>query len=101
MSTTTAVILGTSLVTFTIKATGPVLSGGRELPEALRNVLVLLAPALLAALVVVSALADGKTITADAETAGVAVSGLVYYRTKSIVWCVRSAALVTAGIRAL
>ena len=101
MSTTTAVILGTALVTFAIKATGPVLSGGRELPEITRNVLVLLAPALLAALVVVSALADGKDITADAETAGVAVSGLVYYRTKSIVWCVVSAAVVTAGIRAL
>ena len=101
MSTTTAVILGCSVVTMAIKGTGPVLSGGRDLPAPVRDVLALLAPALLAALVVVSALAEGKDITVDAETAGVAVSGLVYYRTKSIVWCVLSAAVVTALIRAL
>lgn len=101
MSTPTVVILGCTLVTFAIKATGPVLAGGRELPPAVRDVLVLIAPALLAALVVVSALANERTITADAETAGVAASGLVYWRTRSIVWCVVVAAGVTAGLRAV
>jgi branched-subunit amino acid transport protein len=101
MSTTVAVVLGCAVVTFMIKAAGPVLSGGRDLPAAAQSVLVLFAPALLAALVVVSVLADGKDLTVDAETAGVAVSGLVYHRTQSIVWCVLVAAVVTAGIRAL
>lgn len=101
MSTSVAVIGGCALVTFVIKAAGPMLSGGRELPAAAQDVLVLFAPALLAALVVVSALADGKHITADAETAGVVASGFVYWRTRSIVACVLVAAALTAALRAL
>ena len=101
MSTIWVVVIGCAIVTFVIKAAGPMLSGGRELPAVVQDVLVLFAPALLAALVVVSALANEKTITADAETAGVAVSGLVYWRSRSIVWCVVTAAVVTAGIRAI
>ena len=101
MSTTTVVIIGCAFITALIKATGPVLSGGREIPPAAREVLALFAPALLAALVVVESLAEGKDLKVDATTAGVVASGLVYWRTKSIVWCVISAAAVTAGIRAL
>jgi branched-subunit amino acid transport protein len=101
VSTPWIVIAACAVITFAIKAAGPVLAGGRELPLPVRQVLALVAPALLAALVVVSALANDKTITADAETAGVALSGLVYWRTRSIVWCVFAAAAVTAGLRAL
>lgn len=101
MSTAAIVVAGCAIVTFAIKAAGPVLAGGRELPGAVQEVLALFAPALLAALVVVSALADGKHITADAETAGVVASGLVYWRTRSIVGCVLVAAALTAALRAL
>jgi branched-subunit amino acid transport protein len=101
VSTPAVVIAGCTVVTFAIKAAGPVLSGGRELPLPVRDVLVLFAPALLAALVVVSALANEKTITVDSETAGVAVAGLVYWRSRSVVWCVLVAAGVTAGLRAI
>lgn len=101
MSTVWVVIIGCAIVTFAIKAAGPMLAGGRELPAVVQDVLVLFAPALLAALVVVSALANEKTIAVDAETAGVAASGLVYWHTRSIVWCVVVAAAVTAGIRAI
>jgi branched-subunit amino acid transport protein len=95
------VVAGCTVATFAIKGVGPVLSGGRELPRALRDILVLLAPALLAALVVVSALAEGRHVTAGAQTAGVAAAGLVFWRTRSIVACVVVAAAVTAGLRAL
>jgi branched-subunit amino acid transport protein len=101
MSTAAIVVAGCAVVTFSIKAAGPMLSGGRELPGAVQDVLVLFAPALLAALVVVSALADGKHVTVDAETAGVVASGLVYWRTRSIVGCVLVAAALTAALRAL
>jgi len=101
MSNAAVVIGGCALVTFAIKATGPVLSGGRELPPVVRDVLVLFAPALLAALVVAESLANGKHISADAETAGVVASGFVYWRTRSIVWCVVVAAAFTAGLRAI
>jgi branched-subunit amino acid transport protein len=101
VSTDVIVVAGCTVTTFAIKAVGPVLSGGRELPRAARDILVLLAPALLAALVVVSTLAEGRRITVGAQTAGVAASGLVYWRTRSIVACVLVAAGVTAGLRAL
>jgi len=101
MSTPVIVVAGCAIVTFAIKAAGPALSGGREMPPAVLDVLVLFAPALLAALVVVSALANDKTVTVDAETAGVAAGGLVFWRTRSVVWCVVLAAAVTAGLRAI
>ena len=56
-------IAGCTVVTAVIKAFGPVVMGGRELPDRLQGVIVLLAPALLAALVVTAALADGATGT--------------------------------------
>ena len=101
MSTAATVVAGCTVATFAIKGFGPVLSGGRELPRAVRDILVLLAPALLAALVVVSTVGEGRHITAGAQTAGVAASGLVFWRTRSIVACVIVAAAVTAGLRAL
>src|SRR5205085_1053134 len=101
MSTVAIVVAGCTLVTFAIKAVGPVLSGGRELPVALREVLALVAPPLLAALVVVSALSDGRHYHVGANTAGVAVSGLVYWGTRSVVGCVVVAAVVTALLRAV
>ena len=101
MSTTAIVIAGCAAVTFVIKAAGPVLLGGRELPAALRRVLVLLAPALLAALVAVAVLSDGERWAVGEDTVGVAASGVVFWRTGSIVACVVVAAALTAGLRAL
>ena len=101
MSTVTVVVAGCTLVTFAIKAIGPVLSGGRELPAGVRDVLALVAPPLLAALVVVSTLSDGHRLVVGAQTAGVAVSSLVYWRTRSVVGCVIVAAVVTALLRDL
>ncbi len=101
MSTTAVVIAGCALVTFAIKAVGPVALGGRELPAWFIGVVGLLAPALLAALVATQALADGERLAVGADTAGVAAGGLVAWRTGSIVACVLVAAAVTAGLRAL
>ena len=101
MSTEVAVIAGCALVTFVIKASGPVALGGREIPERATGVLALLAPALLAALVAVSIFAEGDEWAVGAETAGVTFAGLLYWRTHSVVGCVVSAAAVTALLRAL
>ena len=101
MSTTVAVIVGCTVVTAAIKAAGPVALGGRPLPAAFAGVIALLAPALLAALVVTQALADGERLAVGAETAGVLAGGLVAWRTGSIVGCVVVAAAVTALLRAL
>jgi branched-subunit amino acid transport protein len=101
VSDATVVIAGCAIVTFAIKAAGPVLFGGRALPEPARQILSMIAPALLAALVAVSALADGERWAIGEDTAGVAVASAVYWRNRSIVACVLVAAVVTAALRAL
>lgn len=90
-----------AVVTFTIKAVGPVVLGGRDLPGAFSRVVGLMAPALLAGLIVTNALADGDRLAIGADTAGVAASALVFWRTRSVIAAVATAVLVTAGLRAL
>ena len=101
MSTGATVIIGSAVITFAIKAAGPVALGGRELPTWFTSVVVLLAPALLAALVAAQALADGDKLAIGADTAGVAAGGLAAWRTGSIIACVLIAPAVTAALRAL
>jgi len=88
-----------ALVTAAIKGVGPFALGGRDLPPRLTGVVVLLAPALLAALVVTQALADGTDLAVGADTAGVAASGVALWRGASILVVVGVAAAVTAGLR--
>jgi branched-subunit amino acid transport protein len=100
VSTVTAVIGGCAVVTAAIKASGPVALGGREIPLWAASVIALLAPALLAALVVTSALADGDRLAVGADTVGVAAGGVLAFSGRSIVLCVVVAAVVTAALRA-
>ena len=101
MSTGAMTIVGCALVTAAIKAVGPIALGGRELPTWFTSVVILLSPALLAALVATQALAEGDQLALEADTGGVAVGGLVIWRSGSIVACVLAAATVTAALRAL
>ena len=94
-------IAGCALVTFAIKAAGPVAFGGRELPPRFDSVIALMAPALLAALIVTQVLADGDRLHVGADTAGVAAAGVVIWRGGSVVPAVVVAVVVTAGLRAL
>jgi branched-subunit amino acid transport protein len=88
-------------VTAVIKAAGPVALGGRALPGWFAGVIQLMAPALLAALVCVSALADGEEWAIGPDTAGVAAAGVVLWRGANVVVGVVVAAAVTALLRAL
>ena len=101
MSTEVAVVAGCAVVTVAIKAIGPIALGGRDLPERLNSVIMLLAPALLAALVATQALADGDQWHVGADTAGVAAAGLSAARGASLIVTVVVAAVVTAVLRAL
>jgi branched-subunit amino acid transport protein len=94
-------IAGCAAVTAAIKAAGPIALGGRELPTWFTSVVILLSPALLAALVATQAFAEGDRLALEADTAGVAAGGLVIWRTGSIVACVVVAAVATAVVRAL
>ena len=60
MSSSVALIGGCAVVTFVIKGIGPLALGGRDLPLWFTSVVILLAPALFAALVATQVLADGR-----------------------------------------
>ena len=98
--TTWALIGLLALVTAVIKGFGPVALGHRDLPAWFTDVITLMAPALLAALVVTAALADGDELAVGADTAGVAVAGVALWRGVNIIIGVVIAASVTAGLRA-
>jgi branched-subunit amino acid transport protein len=99
-STVWLTIAGCTLVTVAIKALGPVVMGGRELPPRVGGVIMLMAPTLLAALVVSSALADGERLHIGADTAGVATGGALLVLTRAgVLTSVLVAASVTAALR--
>jgi branched-subunit amino acid transport protein len=90
-----------AVVTAAIKAVGPIALGHRDLPGWFTDVIALMAPALLAALVVTAALADGDRLAVGAETAGVAVAGVALWRGANVIVGVAIAVAVTAGLRAV
>jgi uncharacterized membrane protein len=96
-------VAAVGVATIAIKAAGPVILGGRPLPDRITGVVALLAPALLAALVATSAIASGQALTIDARLIGVAaaVVALVLRAPTLVVVLVAAAAAAlarTAGI---
>jgi len=85
--------------TMTLKALGPVVLGGRSLPERLTWVIELLAPALLAALVAVQALGAERTLVVDERLVGLAAAGVALWRRAPILLVVVVAAAATALAR--
>jgi branched-subunit amino acid transport protein len=92
-----------ALATAVVRAAGPVLLGGRELPPPVRAVVTLLAPALLAALVVTQTFGDPEGgITIDERVPAVAAAGLVLaWRPKALLPAIALAGVVAALLRAL
>jgi len=95
------ILIGTAIVTALIKAAGPIALGGRELPAWAGSVVGLMAPALLAALIVTQAFADGERLAVGADTAGVVVAGIALARGASILIGLGLAVAVTALLRAV
>lgn len=98
---TWALIGGCAALTAVIKAAGPLALGGRELPPRFAGVVGLMAPALLAALIVTEALGEDGALAPGADTAGVAAAGVVLWRGGSVLAGVAVAVLVTALLRML
>ena len=85
-----------------IRASGPLAVGGRQLGPEAASVIGLLAPALLAALIVVETVGGEDGLDPDARIAGVAAAGLILtWRRSAMLAAIAVAALVTAGIRAV
>ena len=88
-----------ALVTFAIKGVGPAVMADRALPAAVTQVVARLAAALLAALVVVNALADGRQWHVGGDTAGVAVAVVLVWRRVPVLLVVLAAAATAALVR--
>jgi branched-subunit amino acid transport protein len=95
-----AVVLLCAVTTLLTKGVGPAATGARDLPAPAVRVVVLLSSALLAALVVTNALADGDRWHVGADTAGALVAGVLVWRRVHVLVAVVAAAAVTAGLRA-
>jgi branched-subunit amino acid transport protein len=90
------------VTTAAIRASGPVLLGGRNLPARAGAVIALTAPALLAALVVTETFrGEGSDLVVDERALGVAGAGVVLAFRGSILMAGGVAMAVTAGARAL
>ena len=87
--------------TVVIKAAGPVILGGRDLPPRLSGVVARLAPALLAALVVVETFGRDKSLGIDESAAGLLAAAAALAAKLPVVVVVIIAAAVTAGLRLL
>ncbi len=92
-----------TVATAAIRASGPLLLGGRELPAPAMGVIALVAPALLAALVVIQTLGapEGGSLEIDARIAGVGAAAIALRAGGKLLPVVVLAALVTALVRLL
>jgi hypothetical protein len=90
------------VATFTMKAIGPVAFGGRRLSGRAASVIGLVAPTLLASLVVYETCsAGGPGVELDERLAGLAAAGVALALRRSMLVVVAVAAAATALTRAL
>lgn len=101
MSEAWLVVLMVGAATIGIKAIGPVLLGGRDLPVAVMAVIRLLAPAVLSALVVVQVLGGDGEILVDERLLGLAVAAGALILRAPLLLVVVLAAATTALARLL
>jgi branched-subunit amino acid transport protein len=101
MSAVWLVVLAVGAATILLKAAGPVVLGARALPPRVTGIVVLLAPALLAALVVTQVLGGERRLVFDERLVGIAAAGLALLARAPILVVVSAAAVATAASRAL
>jgi hypothetical protein len=91
--------VGTAL----IKASGPVLVGGRDMPPIAVRMIILVAPAILAGLVMIETFTSaGGEVELDARAAGLAAAaGVLVWRRSALLPAVAVAAVVAALVRAI
>ena len=93
------VVVGAATIAF--KGAGPVLLGGRSLPEPLGGIVALLGPALLAALVVTQTVGGDNRLVVDARLAGVGAAAVAIALRAPLPVVVIVAAATTALVRLL
>ena len=99
MSAAWEAVIAVGAGTVLLKAVGPVAVSGRRLPDRVTELLEMVAPAILAALVVTETFASGRSLVVDARLAGVA-AGIVAVALRAPLWVVVVVgALATALVR--
>lgn len=94
-------IAGLCVATAAIKAAGPLIVGGRELPPSADAVISLLAPALLTALILTDTFAREQDLTVDARAAGLCCAGVAVALRAPLLVTVLVAAAGAAAVRAI
>ena len=99
--TTWTVVAVIGCATVVLKGAGPLVLAGRTLPRWVRSLMPLLAPCLLAALVVGQTFASGRSLVIDARAAGVCAAFAALLLRAPLLVVLVAAAGVAAGARAL
>jgi branched-subunit amino acid transport protein len=99
MTTTWIVVALVGIATIAFKAAGPVLIGRRELPPRLHDLVDLLAPVMLIALVVTQTFGGDEELTGDARVVGVGAAVVAIALRAHVIVAMAVAAAVTAGVR--
>jgi branched-subunit amino acid transport protein len=94
-------VLVVGVATIALKGAGTLVLAGRPLPRGAAAVMPLLAPCLLAALVVSQTLGDGRSLTLDARVLGVTAAAVALMLRAPLIVVLAAAAGVAAGARAL
>jgi len=94
-------LLALSAISYALKASGPVLAGGRRLGPQVRQTLDLVAVPLLAALILVQTVGDGHRLVLDARVPALAVAAILVWRRAPFLVVVLAAAATAALLRAL
>ena len=89
------------VVSYGLKAVGPVLAGGRQLGPRVRRALDLVAVPLLAALILTQTLGDDHRLVIDARLPALAVAGVLVWRRAPFLAVVLAAAATAALLRAI
>ncbi len=101
MTRGTPTLLALAVVTYALKSAGPLLLGGRQLPQAIDRLANLLPASLLAALVATSTFASGKSLSVDSRSVGLVCAAIVLAFRAPFVVVVVSAAATAAVSRQL
>ena len=94
-------LLALSAISYALKASGPVLAGGRRLGPQVRQTLDLVAVPLLAALILVQTVGDGHRLVLDARVPALAIAAVLVWRRAPFLVVVLAAAATAALLRAL
>ena len=99
MSSTWTIVIAVGVATVALKAVGPVLLGGRQLPAVALAATQLLAPALLAALVVTQVAAGPDGLSVDERSMGLAAALVALLLRAPMLLVIVAAAATTALAR--